>query len=790
MNKMASAMTAIGGERVALSDVAVSARLCDLLAEVTVAQTYRNDESSNIEAVYTFPLPVDAVLLELELAIGNRRLKGVVVERKAAEEQYEDAVEAGDTAVMLQVIEPGLYTMNVGNLLPGETATIKISYAMLYRWTEDRLRLLLPTTVAPRYGRAIHLPHQTPESSLGVENMFSLDLEILGALSDAQFSCPSHEVTLAREPNRCVVALRQPKAVMDRDFVLNVKARQPMRDFVLGGADGEGTAAIVCLQPFFPGLRAPRPLDLVIVVDCSGSMQGDSIAQARQAVERIVDGLQGGDRLGIVAFGSSTKCLDTGMLRCDATNLESALRFAKALDADMGGTEIGAALHAAFYLPGTDRAADILLVTDGEISEWQRVVQEAKAIGHRIFTVGVGSAISEAFLRELSDGTGGACELVSPREDISDRVVRQFERMRAPRATAAAILWPENAVDVTPRELGAVFEGDTVVSSARFPRRVEGAQVTLEMTTCSGEVHRQEVAGPVTDAPGEELSTVARLAAALRLRETDDAHAARIAVRYRLVSPWTHWIVVAERPEGRKATDLPTLRTVPQTLAAGWGGTGSIRARASIQASRPAHGLAPAPIDAMFACYSMPPSRLDAVPRARFERAPRIPTPPAKVKRLLEIVAQNQGRLDPAHALALLTDARLRGRFARTINDAARLGISPDASAVLVIAGILRSPRMRSFLSGAVLVRLEAFLEHADELHAALETLALLANEIRRRVEPAAGLGALRPENASKLAQLQAGFLDIPRILAELRDAVDAVVPATLGIEMIDDAVP
>ena len=169
MNTLASALTGIDGERVALSDVSVSSVLRDLLAEVTVSQTYRNDEPVNIEAVYTFPLPLDAVLLDLQVQIGGRILKGVVVEKKAAEEKYEDAIAGGDTAVMLQVIEPGLYTMNVGNLLPQEKAKIIFSYAILYRWTGDQLRFFLPTTVAPRYGESDHQPHQMPHSSLTVE---------------------------------------------------------------------------------------------------------------------------------------------------------------------------------------------------------------------------------------------------------------------------------------------------------------------------------------------------------------------------------------------------------------------------------------------------------------------------------------------------------------------------------------------------------------------------------------------------------------------------------------------
>ena len=120
MNHVASVLSGLQGERIVLRDVAVSAVLRDLLAEVTVSQTYRNDEQVNIEAVYTFPLPVDAVLLDVTVVIGGRVLKGTVVEKKTAEEQYEDAVASGDAAVMLEALEPGLYTMNVGNLLPQE----------------------------------------------------------------------------------------------------------------------------------------------------------------------------------------------------------------------------------------------------------------------------------------------------------------------------------------------------------------------------------------------------------------------------------------------------------------------------------------------------------------------------------------------------------------------------------------------------------------------------------------------------------------------------------------------
>ena len=562
--------------------MSVSATLRDLLGEVTVCQTYRNDEDVNIEAVYTFPLPLDAVLLDLRVTIGDRTLTGVVVEKKAAEEKYEDAVAAGDAAVMLEAIEPGLYTMNVGNLLPKETATITFVYAIVYRWVGDTLRLSLPTTIAPRYGASPHAPHQAPESSLEVENHFSLKVGISGSLREAQFVCPSHAVTLASSSDETVITLTEAKAVMDRDFILTVKAPQATHSFAICGADGEGAAAIASFKPLFPGLQQPRALGLAIVIDCSGSMQGDSIAQARQALAGILDALQPRDRVTIVAFGSTIKRLSDRLLPCTPANLGKARQFAAELEADLGGTEIAPALRAAYAAASGSESGDVFVVTDGEVSSWEAVVAEAKRSGRRVFTVGVGSAVSEAFVRGLAAATGGGCELVSPGEGMADRVIRHFERMRAPRAKRVAVHWPEGARDVAPATFGAVFEGDTVTASAQFDRAAIAGHVTLEIETDSGEVFRQQLAMTPSPESTDRVSTVARLAASARLEEVDDAAGLDQALRYRLVSRWTNWLVVAARPDGEQALEMPVLRKVPQTLAAGWSGVGAVEYRMSL----------------------------------------------------------------------------------------------------------------------------------------------------------------------------------------------------------------
>jgi Ca-activated chloride channel family protein len=122
MTLAAAILEAPQGKQLVLEKVSAKATLQDLFAEVTISQEYRNTEETNIEAVYTFPLPLDGVLLELHAELGGRKFVGTIVEKSEAERRYEDAITDGDAAILLEQAEPGLYTASVGNLLPGETA--------------------------------------------------------------------------------------------------------------------------------------------------------------------------------------------------------------------------------------------------------------------------------------------------------------------------------------------------------------------------------------------------------------------------------------------------------------------------------------------------------------------------------------------------------------------------------------------------------------------------------------------------------------------------------------------
>ncbi len=375
------------GQAVPLIEVTGTARADGLLLQTTFRQRYANRLLDNIEAVYTFPLPHGAVLLGLAFTLGERRLTGVVAERKEAEERYEEAIDEGHSAVLLERSADGLYTVSVGNLLAGEEATVEVRYGQLLSFVQGQVRIAIPTVIAPRYGDAGAAglaPHAAPETDLGADYPAHFVVELGGELANGTVACPSHATEMRRVDERLVVEL---EGRLDRDFVVTIDGLAG-RPLATVAPDGDGWVA---LASFLPTLRATAneaSLSLKVLVDCSGSMNGDSIEQARQAVARLLHRLSAPDRVSVSAFGSSVVHQRDGLRALDESHRGECLRWTQALQADLGGTEMHGALASLFKIGGeAGRDADVFLITDGEVWSTEEIIELARSRDQRVFVL-------------------------------------------------------------------------------------------------------------------------------------------------------------------------------------------------------------------------------------------------------------------------------------------------------------------------------------------------------------------------------------------------------------------
>jgi Ca-activated chloride channel family protein len=562
-----------------LTGVQAQGRLDAVLFELTLRQTYRNASDQVLEVVYTFPLPPKAVLLGFAAELNAQRLEGAIVAKRQAEREYEEALEEGDAPVMLEAHGEGLHTANLGNLEPGDELVLECRFAQLLSFEQGRLRVSIPTTIAPRYGHAELAglqPQQVPLASLDAQYPLALTITLGEALAGATAQCPTHRFATSLGQGGSMRMDLCPGARLDRDVVVIVTPREPRPSLLIRADDTfDASAPVVTLAALQPPTGAPREsIALKLLADCSGSMNGDGIASARAALRGVVAGLNEHDHLSLSRFGTTVEHLFAPSPAKPRAR-RHLQRLIDGFQADLGGTEMAAALGAVFALPRSEAhgGADVLLITDGNIWPAEETIAAARRSGHRVFAIGVGSAPAEGVLRALVESTGGACEFATPGEALEAAAHRMLHRMRQPVFANVRIDWggaPAWSSGPAPH----VFGGDTVIAFAGFKGPMQGSVVRLLADDAQGKT--VELVRGEADAPcaGDILP---RIAAARRIAQDTEIDCPGLAVQYQIMTKHTNCILVHRRADVDKATEQAELHRVSSMLAAGWGGLGGVR---------------------------------------------------------------------------------------------------------------------------------------------------------------------------------------------------------------------
>ena len=582
---------------VPLAGVSIEADITTFCARVAVTQRYVNRESTPIEATYVFPLDEGAAVCGFEAIIDGTLVVGEVKEKEEAFRMYDDAMERGDGAFLLDEERPDVFQASIGNLPPGKEVLVKLTYVTELVCSETGLRFTIPTTVSPRYAPA--------EDQVGVGRpdaealnpprdwhvpygmQLSVRLDMGGTIT--RIESPSHPVSVAMNGRQATVTLSSREASLDRDFVLSVHAEGLDAPLAWIERDDAGAGAIAVA--FVPKLSSgSTPGDITFVVDRSGSMEGTSIEEVRNALQLCLRSMIPGCRFNIVGFGSTYESLFPESRSYDEASLAEASRHVAALEANLGGTEILPALK--FVLEqrtGHTLPRQIVVLTDGEVTNTDAVLALAKshAAHARIFTFGIGAGASHHLVNGLARAGRGTAEFIFPGERVEPKVVRQFERLLSPALTDVRIDW--GGVDVTPAtsSLPPVFSGGRLLAYA-LTNAVTPSIVRVSADSPAGPIALEAAIDPSRTTRGR---TVATLAARARIRELEEGpewtslrgsrqrerKASRVqqeivalALKYGLMSRETSFVAI-ERRETPVQGDVK-LRRIPIAVTTGWGG--------------------------------------------------------------------------------------------------------------------------------------------------------------------------------------------------------------------------
>ncbi len=440
-----------------------------LIVTARLKQQFKNDTNDWLEAVYAFPLPENAALYLMEMKIGERVIKGEIKEKSQAKRIYQQAKKAGKKTSLVEQQRPNLFTNNIANIPPGETVEIILEYNQVLDYQHGAFELRFPLTTTPRYfpGQKIsgleiavdtntgwalptdqvsdaHLisPFTVPSSSLvKPSHNVSLQVEINTGFSVDSINSTSHSIVVkteeSRNENTYKVSLKEGETAMDRDFVLAWEPQagaSPKAALFTEMWNGAQYSLLMVMPPQqLPGdMTLPR--EQVFVIDTSGSMGGESIRQARMALDKALNSLKPSDRFNVIEFNSTTHSLYSSSVPANSRNIKHALNYVHNLNAD-GGTEMASALEAALsgnVYPGYLR--QVVFITDGSVGNESALFKQIEqALGEsRLFTIGIGSAPNSYFMRKAAEMGRGSFTYISDLNEVETKLEGLFKKLSAP----------------------------------------------------------------------------------------------------------------------------------------------------------------------------------------------------------------------------------------------------------------------------------------------------------------------------------------------------------------------
>ena len=343
-------------------------------------------------------------------------------------------------------------------------------------------------------------------------------------LDEAGLPVSAVRSSLPADVNGTVITV-QPGQRLDRDLVIRFDIGADVVGSSLVAYDGTFALTLV------PPVRAAgpsKPRDIAFVLDRSGSMGGWKMTAARRAVARMIDTLGAADRFAVLAFDNQVETpstLDSGLVAATDRHRFRAVEYLATLTA-RGGTEMLTPLQTAVALltgDDSERQRVLVLATDGQVGNEDQILAAigADAANIRIFTVGIDTAVNDAFLRRIAAAGGGNCELVESEDRLDEVMERIHRRIGAPVLDNIAITGiglDIMTTSITPARIPALHEGAPLVVLGRSTGADAGT-IRVSATDAGGKPWSTQV--PLS---GDGSSAQVAVWARARIRDLEDRY--------------------------------------------------------------------------------------------------------------------------------------------------------------------------------------------------------------------------------------------------------------------------
>jgi Ca-activated chloride channel family protein len=441
----------------------VSVDITDQVASTKVDQVFLNDTHYDLEGIYVFPLPQEAAISEFAMYVDGERWEGEILPSDEARAIYEDIVRQRLDPALLEYVGRDTFKASIFPIDPGDEREVELAYTQVLKNDGGLVKYVYPL--------------DTERFSAEPLKEVVISVHVESAQPIRAIYSPSHDVAIDRIDEHTVnVSFEASDVLPDRDFELYYTISD--EDFGLNllsyrerGEDG-----------FFLLLVAPKlesdeeevvAKDVILVLDTSGSMEGEKIEQAKEALEFILGHLNAEDRFNIVAFSTGVTVYNEELQ--SAANADDARSFVDDLRA-VGGTNIDLALAEALAMADGERPQIIIFLTDGlpteGVTDEDQIianVQRQASDSVRIFAFGVGDDVNTFLLDTIAQDHRGASSYVRPQESIEEEVSSFYAKVSTPLLADIELDFGDLRVEETyPYPLPDLFADTQLVVVGRY----------------------------------------------------------------------------------------------------------------------------------------------------------------------------------------------------------------------------------------------------------------------------------------------------------------------------------